>query len=405
MAVIEEEIGEIAALAPQEDQPDDTFHTGKILTLAGAHGAHDMYFSFMPPVLPLLMEKLAITKAEAGLLTIFWQWPSLFQPVIGHLADRINLRYLIILAPTISGAMVTLVGIAPSYGITALLLLIAGFSTAAFHAIVPAMIGVYSGKRLSRGMSFFMVAGELGYAIGPILVVAVIGWLTLRGLPWLMSLGMLVSLILFFRIKTDSAMQHKNANALPWRAALRNMSAVLLPLMGVNVTKSFLVANLSTFLPTFMREEGSTLFIAGASFAVLEFAAAAGTLFSGWLGERFGRRVVMLFSALATPIFAFAFLLSSGWAQIALLLAIGFAAYCSVPVMMAMVQETSPQNRALANSVYMSIEFVARSLITILVGALADWLGLRNVFTGSVFAALLGVPFIFLLPWRKIIGK
>lgn len=396
MAVIEQQTGETDQSADTGSR--DAFQTGKVVTLAAAHGAHDIYFSFLPPLLPLLMEKLAISKAEAGLLTIFWQGPSLFQPLFGHLADRINLRYLIILAPTISGAMVTLVGVAPTFSLTALLLLIAGFSTAAFHAIVPALIGFYSGKKLGRGMSYFMVGGELGFAIGPILVVAAIGWWTLNGLPWLMTLGMLVSIILYFRIKTDAGFQRGAAQALPWREALINMRGVMLPLLGIILTTSFLNANISTFLPTFMSEEGSSLFVAGASFSVIEIAAAAGTLFSGWLSERFGRRAVLLFSALATPAFALIFLSTRGLIQIIPLLGMGFAAYCTIPAMMAMVQETSPQNRALANSVYLAIAFVLRTIITIVVGALADWLGLRTVFMGSVFVYLLSALFIFLLP-------
>lgn len=396
MAVIEEQSGGAEQTAPLAEQTG--FQTDKVVTLAAAHGAHDIYFSFLPPLLPLLMEKLAISKAEAGLLTIFWQGPSLFQPLFGHLADRINLRYLIILAPSISGAMVTLAGVSPSFGLTALLLLLAGFSTAAFHAVVPALIGFYSGKKLGRGMSFFMVGGELGFAIGPLLVVAAIGWWSLNGLPWLMTLGMLVSVVLYFRIKPDAGFHRQTQPALPLGVALSNMRGVMLPLTGVLVVTAFLNANIGTFLPTFMSEEGSSLLVAGASFSVVEIAAAAGTLFSGWLSERFGRRAVLLFAALATPLFAVMFLYARGVGQVLPLLGMGFAAYCSIPTMMAMVQETSPQNRALANSIFLAISFVARTVVTIIVGALADGFGLRAVFMGSVAAYLLAVPFVLILP-------
>jgi FSR family fosmidomycin resistance protein-like MFS transporter len=141
----------------------DGFQTAEVVTIAAAHGAHDTYFSFLPTILPLLIHNLALNTAQAGLLTALGQIPSLLQPFIGHLADSKNLKMVVVLAPALSGLFVTLVGIAPSFGLAALLMLLAGFSTAAFHAISPAMVGARSGRKVGRGMGFFMVGGELGF--------------------------------------------------------------------------------------------------------------------------------------------------------------------------------------------------------------------------------------------------
>ena len=124
------------------DVKQETFQTVEVATIAFAHGAHDMFFSFIPTIQPLLMEKLSLSNAQAGLFTLFLQGPSLLQPLIGGLADRRNLRWLIILAPVLSATMITLTGLAPSYGVLALLMLIAGFSTAGFHSIAPVMAAV-----------------------------------------------------------------------------------------------------------------------------------------------------------------------------------------------------------------------------------------------------------------------
>ena len=179
----------------------DDFQTAEVITVAGAHGAHDTYFSFLPTILPLLIEKFSLSTAQAGFLTAFSQIPNLLQPLIGLLADRKNLKMLVVLAPALSGCLITLMGVAPNYGTVALLLLLAGFSTAGFHAIAPGMVGAHAGRKVGRGMGFFMVGGELGFSIGPLLVVATIGYLTLRGLPWLMVFGLLASFILYFRLR------------------------------------------------------------------------------------------------------------------------------------------------------------------------------------------------------------
>jgi len=245
--------------------------------VAAAHGAHDTYFSYLPTILPLLIKNLALNTTQAGLLTVFSQIPNLMQPVIGHLADRKNLKMLVILAPTLSGILITLVGVAPSFGLAGLLLLLAGFSSAGFHAISPTMVSAQAGRKVGRGMGFFMVGGELGFGLGPLVVVATIGYLTLKGLPWLMTLGMLASIILYFRLKNASTVRHSQAEAgLPVRQALRQMSGLMLPIMSISFITGFLGANIVNYLPTFMSGEGATFAMAGASLAVVELSGTVG---------------------------------------------------------------------------------------------------------------------------------
>lgn len=81
---------------------------------------HETYTAFLAPLLLAFIANLALSKTEAGMLTVFMQGPSLLQPFIGHLADRISLRYLVILASAVTGAMMSLLGVGPGYGILAL---------------------------------------------------------------------------------------------------------------------------------------------------------------------------------------------------------------------------------------------------------------------------------------------
>ena len=75
----------------------EDFKAAGVVTVSAAHAVHDTYTAFLSPLLPLLIENLALTKAAAGLLTVFAQGPSLLQPFIGHLADRVDLRLLVVL--------------------------------------------------------------------------------------------------------------------------------------------------------------------------------------------------------------------------------------------------------------------------------------------------------------------
>ena len=117
----------------------------------------------------MLIEKLSLSLTMAGSLTALMQLPSLVNPVIGYLGDKVSLRYFVILAPAITATLLNLVGLAPNEYALAILLFISGFSIAAYHALAPAMIGRVAGRQIGKGMSWFMAAGELSRTIGPLI--------------------------------------------------------------------------------------------------------------------------------------------------------------------------------------------------------------------------------------------
>ena len=146
---------------------EEEFQTDRVMTVVGAHFAHDSFSAFISTLLIPIKSNLGIGFGAAGNLAIFLQLPSLLNPFIGYLADKISLRYFIIFAPAITATLMSLMGNAPNYLSLVLLLLATGDSVTAFHAPAPALIGEVSGKYVRRGMSLFMAGGELGRALGP----------------------------------------------------------------------------------------------------------------------------------------------------------------------------------------------------------------------------------------------
>ncbi len=389
---------EIAAGAQIADV--ERFQTDRVVAIAGAHAVHDTYTAFLPPLLPTFIANLSLSTTQAGLLSVFLQAPSLLQPFIGHMADRVSLRYFMILAPGVTAVMMSLLGVAPTYLLLAALLVVAGFSSASLHSVAPVMAGNLSGRNLGRGMGFWMVGGELGRTIGPIVIVSAIQFLTLEGSPWLMVAGLLASFILYIQFRDVSGRPPNTHQSLPWRRALRIMGPLLVPLTVILAVRAFLVASLTTYLPTFLSQEGADLWFAGVSLSVLEAAGVAGALLGGSLSDRLGRPRVLLLSFLTTTAFMFVFLGSAGWARLPVLLVLGFTALSVTPAIMALVQENVPENRALANGIYMALSFSIQSVAIVIVGAMGDLFGLRLAFTISALIPLLGVPFISRLPRR-----
>ena len=374
------------------------FQAGGVAVVSTAHAVHDTYTAFLPALLPVLIEKFTLTNASAGLLSVFMQLPSLLQPFIGHLADHANLRLLIILTPAITGTAMSLLSVAPGYGFLAFLLILAGTSSAALHAVGPVMGSTFSGSKLGKGMSFWMVGGELGRALGPLITVTAISTLTLERFPWLMLAGLLTSIFLASRLHTVTTQSQENGVQIEWRHALRKMSGLMLPLTFIIFIRSMMTASLTTFLPIFLTSEGASLLVAGASLTILQISGMVGAFLAGGLSDRFGRRRMLVISFIATPIFMLLFLHSSSAFQIPLLILMGFFAIAVTPVIMAIVLENYPDNRSFANGVYMAISFIIQALAILLVGFLSDLVDLRFTFMISAGIIPFGLLVIRLLP-------
>jgi len=379
----------------------ERFRTDGVVTVTGGHAVNDTYTSFLPPLLPSLIQEFSLSTAQAGLLSVFLQWPSVLQPFIGYQADRFNLRYLVILAPAVTGIAMSLLGVAPNYAWLGILLIIAGISAAGIHSVGPVIAGGMSGSKLGRGMGFWMVGGGLGYTIGPLILVTTLQTAGLQSMPWLMFGGLVTSAVLYARLRDTTTFAPGGDASRPWRQAVRALQPVLIPVLGITVASSFMSAALGHYLPTFLSREGSTLWFAGAAFSVFEAAGMVGALTAGALSDRMGRRRVIAISLLVASPLMGAFLVVGGLARIPILLALGFSALSMMPVLMAMMQEQFPENRALANGIFLGFSFVIQAIATVFLGLLGDRFGLRPAYIFAAIIPLVGLPLVLLLPQGK----
>jgi FSR family fosmidomycin resistance protein-like MFS transporter len=391
-----------AAQGPQAQQPGlsqaEGFQTGHVVTISLAHAMNDTYTSFLAPLLPALITKLALTKTEAGLLALMQSSPSLLQPVIGHAADRVNVRYLVILGPAIAATMMSLLGLAPYYAVLALLVIVTGLSSASLHAVAPPMAGRVSGTRLGRGMGLWVVGGYMGLALGPIIVVSAVNFLTLEGTPWLMIGGWIGSAILYLRLRDVPGPSISQSQADSWREALKALRPILAPVGGIIATRALLMSAIITFLPTFLTERGAALWLAGVALSTVHVSSALGALFAGSSSDRLGRRLVTFISMLSAPLLMFGFLGISGLVQLPILIMLGLAAPATQVVLMALVQESCPENRALANGILLSLTFLSESVGALVLGTLGDLFGLGLAFAAGALVMLLGLPLVLVLP-------
>jgi FSR family fosmidomycin resistance protein-like MFS transporter len=380
---------------PVPTSAESEFNAAQVVTIASGHFIHDVYTAFVAPLLPLIIEKLSLSLTMAGSLTAIMQFPAVLNPFLGYLADKVSLRYFVILAPAVTATLISSMGFAPSYFSLAVILFVTGISVAAFHAPAPAMIAEVSKKKVGLGMSLFMAGGELGRTVGPILAVWAVTTWTLDGFYRIMALGWFASFILFLRLHNLSA---RPAQAGSLRTIFPLLRSLFLPLAFITLFRNFLMVSLSVYLPTYMNQSGASLWIAGGSLSVLELAGVAGALLSGTLSDHLGRKPVLLAATLGSSLVMLAFLNVSGWLIVPVLLALGFTALSTTPVLLAVVQEHTPKNRAVGNGIFMLINFAMQFIAVLTVGSLGDRFGLHSAYFLSALITLLSIPPILALP-------
>lgn len=372
------------------------FQTGNIIAISFAHMVHDIYSAFLAPILPLLIEKFKLSYTLAGFLTVAQNLPSLFNPFIGLLADKMPIRYLLIFAPTLTVLTMSFLGIAPYYSVIVILLFVMGIGASLFHVPAPVMIRKIAGSRVGKAMSFFMFGGEIARSIGPLVILGAISIWGLEGTYKLFPFGLTASAILYFKfrnIKISEDFKKSIDTKSPFHTFKEHLPLLLI-IAGVSFFISVIKAALTTFLPVYFTSSGSSLWTGGIALSVLQFAGATGTMFSGTISDKLGRRQTLLFIVIANPILMLLFVYSSGIFVYPLLALIGLFAFAITPIFLAIINETASDRPAFLNGLYMTINFGTGALTVMLVGILGDIIGLELSYKISAILGFAGIPFV-----------
>jgi FSR family fosmidomycin resistance protein-like MFS transporter len=366
------------------------FDKAKVYTISAAHFAHDIFSSFLAPLLPLLIEKLGISLSQVALLDIMRRIPALFNPFLGLMAEKKDVKYLVIFTPLITAISMSLLGVVSSYYTLILLLFVAGISSALFHIPSPTMIKKASGEQTGKGMSYFMVGGELARTLGPIIVTAVVSRWGLDHTYMLMPVGFVASFILYIKLKNfDTSIKAKKFEKGDTKALLSSQKSFFIFLIFFILFNAMLKSSLTLYLPVYLVQNGSSVFIAGISLALLQLFGVIGVFFSGKISDKIGRYKTLIFSSLATVFFMAIFLYTN---SIFALIPLGLFVFAPAPVLMAMVQDTNTSMPTFMHSIYMGINFGLSSIVVLFIGYLGDTIGLNQTF---MICNILGIGAFF----------
>jgi FSR family fosmidomycin resistance protein-like MFS transporter len=364
------------------------FQKGKVISISIAHFVHDCYTSFLAPALPLIIEKLGISYGLTGLLAVIQRIPSLFNPFIGIIAERPVMRYMVIFSPALTALSMSLIGIAPGYTFLAIVLFFSGLSSTLWHIPTPVMVKQFSGTRTGKGMSFYMVGGELARTAGPLIILGVISLWGLEGTWKMMPLGFVASFILYIQFRranftpATSSRQHQEGSY--WKIFLRFSPAFILTGF-YTFFQAGIKSSLTYFLPTFLTSMGNSLHYSEIALAVIQLSGAVGALFAGTISDKLGRNRTLFIVSLATPLLTLLFLRLDGLWIFPVLLPLGFFLFAPTSVMLAVVQDLDTDKKAFVNSIYMTLNFFISVMIYPVVGAIIDRVGFLPTFRAIAY--------------------
>lgn len=374
-----------------------------LAVLCAGHFVNDSYSSIIFPLLPLLQAKLHLTTSQ-----VFWLAPlyaissSLMQPLYGFISDRYARRFFAVFGPTITAIFVSVIGLAPSYGMLIILLVAGGIGIGSFHPQAAAMAAAASGNRRRIGMAMFSALGTIGYALGPFVISRVVAQFGLEHSYYVVGLGLVMSAVLY-RICPPLEAPRKAApgvEKIKWQMlnALRQAWKPLLLLYLITVIRSGLQITTNNYLPYILRDSGYDLIATGNAHTVFLLMGGIGGLAGGLVAERFSGRMVTLYSGLlAGPLMIVGFITSGPLSLVFLGLG-GFFLLSTIPVNVAMAQELVPGQTSTVSALMMGAAWGVGALAPPALDYFVPAYGFRNILIFASAATMLSAVCAYFLP-------
>ncbi|HEY1012307.1 MAG TPA: MFS transporter [Herpetosiphonaceae bacterium] len=357
--------------------------------LTMSHALNDAWTSLLSPLLPQIASAYQVTIGQTAILVAILSFVgSMLQPLMGALGDHIDRRLLAAFGPVLTAAGMTTLGYAPNFWLLGGLVMLGGLGSAIFHPAGAAFIarGASAGRR-GLFVSIFSAGGTVGMALSPLIADA----FTLRTLPYLLPLGLLLGAITYAVTPADPSSSRTARRLADYVAVFKGPIRLL---WGMSVLRSLSSVAYASLLGFLLASRGAGDHLS-ASLAVYNAASALGGVVGGRLSDRLGRTAVIRSSILLTiPLFIGLVYSHPGqWWYYPLTALVGAMVMANIPVSIVAAQEYAPDNMATASALMMGFAWGTSGVLYLLIGKLAD---LTSPATAMVCAILLLLPAVAL---------
>ena len=329
-----------------------------LLPLSVGHFCVDSYAGMLPPMVPLLQERLGLSLAATATIGAVMAFSNLSQPLFGLLGDRLRRRNLVPAGLLLAAVCMPLMGVAPSFALTMAVIAVGGLGVAAFHPQSFVIAADLSGPRRAFGIALYVFAGTVGLATTPTWLTFTVDAFGTRVLP-LASLPGVVAALAIWRwvpLAADPAQDQG------WRAVAAQLAVGVRPLaaiLAVVVLRNITFLGFNLFIAILNRDRGMGLAAGGIALSVYSLAGVLASLGVGRVADRTDPKPLVWGSLAAAAPFLCAYALVPGPAALLLLAAGGGLLGSSTSVMVALAQQAAPEQRALASSLPLGMSWGA----------------------------------------------
>lgn len=374
-----------------------------LLAMGLCHLLNDMMQSVIPSMYPMIKESFGLTFAQIGIITLVFQLTSsILQPFVGYYADRHPRPYSLAVGMCFTLTGIILLAFAADFWSTLLSVAVIGSGSSIFHPEASRVAQMASGGRKGLAQSIFQVGGNGGSAVGPLLAAIIILPHGHRAVLWFAIIALLASAILLrvgrwyaerVRSKTASHFVVSEKPAIPPHRIRFAMAILVLMVFS----KYFFNACMTSYFTFFLIDKFG-LSVQSSQLCLFAYLAAfaAGTLLGGVIGDRYGRKYVILFSILGAAPFTLAlpYLNLFGTLVMAILTGVIIASAFSAIVVYA--TDLMPDKVGMVAGVLYGLMFGLGGVGSAFFGWLADQTSVSFIFKVSTWLPLLGIIALWL---------
>lgn len=371
-----------------------------LFTISFAHLINDMLQSVVPSVYPLIKDKYHLTFTQVGLITLTFQLTaSLLQPLVGLYTDRRPRPFSLSIGMGFSCLGVLAVSLATSFVHLLLAVSLIGIGSSVFHPESSRVAHLAAGGRRGLAQSIFQLGGNAGSAIGPLLAAIIVAphgqlymaWFCLAavvGITLLYAVGKWYQQHLYLKASAKSKFIVETAQPLTRKKVVFSLFILLVLIFS----KYFYLASMTNYYTFYLIDkfhvpvQQSQLYL----FAFLG-AVAAGTLFGGILGDRFGRKYIIWVSILGVAPFTLILPHASLFWTAVLSILIGLIISSAFSAILVYATELVPGKVGLIAGLFFGLAFGMGGLGSAVLGRLADQTSVEFVFKICAFLPLIGI--------------
>ncbi len=375
-----------------------------LLMISFSHMLNDTIQSLIPSIYPLVKTNFHLNFSQIGLITLTFQMAaSLLQPLVGLYTDHRPKPFSLV-----TGMGFTLTGLicmsqAGHFYILLFSVALIGIGSSIFHPEASKVAYMASGGKRGLAQSIFQVGGNAGSSLGPLLAALIIvplgqssiGWFSLLAL---LAMGVLLFVGRWYKLNLHTIKQkNKHVHAEHAPLSKRKIMVSILILMVLIFSKYFYLASMTSYLTFYMIEKFRVSVQHAQVFLfIFLFSVAAGTLFGGPLGDRFGRKYVIWFSILGVAPFTLLLPHANLFWTAVLTVIIGFVLASAFSAILVYAQELLPGKVGLISGLFFGFAFGMGGLGSAVLGVLADHKGILFVYQVCAFLPLIGILTAFL---------